>query len=176
MMFQVCQLSSKTVAGEQWRALTRIKVRKEPSINSAQLEDKVIEKGPKAMLNGPWVKMGPVLIFRFHECWASVAVACIALLMSFDLIQQDEEIALHSCCGGETFFVAEVRRAKIPTGTAQHAPHPTDPHRNQVTSIDSTFALRPAKATALDVAGECRGFILKVFFYVFLHDLVLPLM
>lgn len=47
--------------GEQWRALTRIKVRKEPSINSPQLEDKVIEKG-------------------------------------------------------ETFFVAEVRRAKIPTG------------------------------------------------------------
>eukprot|EP00434_Breviolum_minutum_P011630 symbB.v1.2.010260.t1/scaffold670.1/size174347/11 len=47
--------------GEQWRALTRIKVRREPSINSQQLEDQVIEKG-------------------------------------------------------ETFFVAEVRRAKIPTG------------------------------------------------------------
>ncbi|CAJ1462166.1 unnamed protein product [Effrenium voratum] len=46
--------------GEQWRALTRIKVRKDPSIKAEQLEDKVIEQG-------------------------------------------------------ETFFVAEVRRAKIPT-------------------------------------------------------------
>eukprot|EP00913_Durusdinium_trenchii_P005593 g5212.t1 len=47
--------------GEQWRALTRIKVRKEPSIKAPQLEDKVIEKG-------------------------------------------------------ETFYVSEVRRAKLPTG------------------------------------------------------------
>ncbi|OLP89173.1 Nitronate monooxygenase [Symbiodinium microadriaticum] len=47
--------------GEQWRALTKIKVRKEPSINAPQMEDKVIEKG-------------------------------------------------------ETFYVAEKRRAKIPTG------------------------------------------------------------
>ncbi|CAE7230740.1 unnamed protein product [Symbiodinium natans] len=31
--------------GEQWRALTRIKVRKEPSVKAPQLEDKVIEKG-----------------------------------------------------------------------------------------------------------------------------------
>eukprot|EP00439_Symbiodinium_sp_Y106_P077624 s855_g16.t1 len=47
--------------GEQWRALTKIKVRKEPSINAPQMEEKVIEKG-------------------------------------------------------ETFYVAEKRRAKIPTG------------------------------------------------------------
>eukprot|EP00931_Biecheleriopsis_adriatica_P118201 TRINITY_DN93657_c0_g1_i1.p1 TRINITY_DN93657_c0_g1~~TRINITY_DN93657_c0_g1_i1.p1 ORF type:complete len:209 (-),score=27.69 TRINITY_DN93657_c0_g1_i1:325-951(-) len=31
--------------GEQWRALTKIKVRSEPSINAPQLEDRVIEKG-----------------------------------------------------------------------------------------------------------------------------------
>ncbi|CAE7778634.1 unnamed protein product [Symbiodinium pilosum] len=47
--------------GEQWRALTRIKVRTEPSIKAPQLDDKVIDKG-------------------------------------------------------EIFFVAEKRRAKIPTG------------------------------------------------------------
>ncbi|CAE7835194.1 unnamed protein product [Symbiodinium sp. CCMP2592] len=50
-----------TRKGEQWRALTKIKVRKEPSINAPQMEDKIIEKG-------------------------------------------------------ETFYVAEKRRAKIPTG------------------------------------------------------------
>jgi hypothetical protein len=48
---EVCQIGLSfstpicSPAGEQWRALTRIKVRKEPSINSPQLEDKVIEKG-----------------------------------------------------------------------------------------------------------------------------------
>ena len=34
-----------TWKGEQWRALTKIKVRKEPSINAPQMEEKVIEKG-----------------------------------------------------------------------------------------------------------------------------------
>lgn len=45
MLHRLCPHLISTSSGEQWRALTRIKVRKEPSIKAPQLEDKVIEKG-----------------------------------------------------------------------------------------------------------------------------------